>query len=422
MSKKRDLYAFFGPPGAGKTSQAYFLKDRMNIHYVSWGRLSRDIVAGVGPHAKYQKKVLDIMVNDKHFPRGFIRDILISEIKLLQDDKPVLVDGFPRRNAESKDLLKVMDECDLNLSALVRFNISFDALMRRIDRRMYCRTCGRFYNAIRPSKIKGICNFDGTKLEKRMDDNKEKCRNRFDEYLEESLDAYEMLLPHADTSFDVNADQEENMLFSEVLSKLSRGMKKTHRLHIRTADTPLPTEFGVFKLVGYQNQVDYSYHLALVMGDPKGQRNVPTRIHSSCMTGDIFHSRKCDCGEQLAAAMKYVAKKKRGVVIYLLQEGRGINILNKIKAYDLQSKGVDTVDANEALGLPAEMRQYEVVDDILMDLGVKSIDLMTNNPDKFNKLHSLGVIIEKRLPLVIDSQEHSAKYLETKKSRMGHMI
>lgn len=422
MKPKRDLYIFFGPPGAGKTSQAVFLQERMHVHYISWGRISRQIVAGMEKFSHFQKKVQDIMKNDKHFPKGFIKNILIKEIQGLKDSNAVLIDGFPRRKSEAKELLDIIKRCNLNLKALVKFNINFSTLQQRIDGRKYCRTCGRFYNKLRPSLARDVCDFDGTTLEKRWDDDAERGKSRFDEYLEESLGAYHFLVPHAKSSFDANADQEENLLFSEILGKLSRGTKQIHHIMKNVASADLETKYGTFRIIGYQNQIDYTYHLALAMGDLHGERNVPTRIHSSCVTGDIFHSRKCDCGDQLATAMSVISKRRRGLIIYLFQEGRGINILNKIRAYDLQARGYDTVDANETLGFPAELREYDAIDDILADLEVRSIDLMTNNPDKFNKLHSLGIIIENRIPLKVKKYKQNARYMHTKKVRMGHMV
>jgi len=295
-------------------------------------------------------------------------------------------------------------------------------LRKRIEGRMYCGICGRFYNKLRPSLQHGVCDVDGSVLEKRWDDDVEKSKARFEEYLREALEAYSLLIPYAESSFDVDASQEENFLFAEILYKLKQGKKREYQLYKKIASANLPTKYGNFTIVGYQNKVDYSYHLVLIKGGVKGKRNVPVRIHSSCITGDIFGSSKCDCGDQLHRALEYINKKECGVLIYLFQEGRGINILNKIMAYDLQDKGLDTVEANEELKFPPEMREYDMVDDILRDLGIKSIDIITNNPDKFEKLHSLGIIIEERIPMMCKVGKHNKRYIEIKIKKMGHKI
>ncbi len=420
---RRDLYVFFGPPGAGKTCQAHLLEERMRLHYISFGRIIRDIMGGRSKYSDAYSFVEDIVKNEKDFPPGFVEDIIAKEIKNLPNDgHSILIDGFPRRMTEAEALERILDSCDLYLKALVRFNISLEILQRRIARRKYCPLCGRFYNKLRPPRVPGVCDVDGERLVGRWDDDANQQRQRFDEYLGESITAYEYLSQKSELSFDVNADQEENFLFAEILHKLSNGTKTAHCLYERIAIAELPTKFGKFKLVGYQNKIDYTYHLALIKGNVAFKRNVPVRIHSSCITGDIFHSLKCDCGLQLDSAMQLLSRKGFGVLVYLFQEGRGINILNKIKAYGLQQNGYDTVEANEMLGFPAEVRQYHVVSEILKDLHITSIDLITNNPDKMHKLQGSGVIIEQRIPLVCPANKHNEHYLTTKRNKMGHML
>lgn len=174
--------------------------------------------------------------------------------------------------------------------------------------------------------------------------------------------------------------------------------------------------------MAYQSKVNFDVHLAIVKGNVVGKKRVPVRVHSSCMTGDILGSLKCDCGQQLAAALQYIEDRKEGIVLYLLQEGRGINIINKLLAYDLQRKGRDTVQTNEDLGLPSELREYGLVKDMLHDLGVVSINLLTNNPDKINKLIGVGVNVEDRISIEIEPIPENAKYLSTKVEKMGHSI
>jgi GTP cyclohydrolase II len=192
------------------------------------------------------------------------------------------------------------------------------------------------------------------------------------------------------------------------------------------ASTDLPTRFGVFRThvfhaTGERRQVPLE-HLALVYGEVKGGGRVPVRVHSECMTGEVFGSLKCDCREQLDMALAEIARRGAGAVIYLRQEGRGIGLTNKIRAYELQAGGHDTVDANRILGLPDDARSYEMVPTMLDFLGIDSISLMTNNPDKVNKLRELGVHVVERLGVVAEPNAHSAGYLDTKRRRMGHHL
>jgi GTP cyclohydrolase II len=192
------------------------------------------------------------------------------------------------------------------------------------------------------------------------------------------------------------------------------------------ASTDLPTRFGVFRThvfhaTGERRQLPLE-HLALVYGDVSGGSRVPVRVHSECMTGEVFGSLKCDCREQLDMALAEIARRGAGAVIYLRQEGRGIGLTNKIRAYELQADGHDTVDANRILGLPDDARSYEMVPTMLDLLGIDSISLMTNNPDKVNKLRALGVNVVERIGVIVQPNAHSAGYLDTKRRRMGHHL
>jgi 3,4-dihydroxy 2-butanone 4-phosphate synthase/GTP cyclohydrolase II len=198
--------------------------------------------------------------------------------------------------------------------------------------------------------------------------------------------------------------------------------RKHDKLVERVVDTKLPTGFGDFVAVGYRSLVDDKHHVALVKGDVAGKEDVLVRVHSECLTGDVFHSLRCDCGEQLESALSMIEREGEGVLLYLAQEGRGIGLLNKLRAYKLQEDGLDTVDANLKLGLPADLRDYGIGAQILVDLGLSSIRILTNNPKKIRGLEGYGLSVSAQIPIEHMPNPHNEAYMRAKSERMGHTL
>lgn len=212
-----------------------------------------------------------------------------------------------------------------------------------------------------------------------------------------------------------------NIKFTAV-SSLIEYRKRSENLIKRAAEANLPTNHGEFKIVGFENAINGEHHVALIMGDIKPEDEVLVRVHSECLTGDAFGSMKCDCGEQLQAALDMINEAGKGILVYMRQEGRGIGLINKIKAYNLQDKGMDTVEANLALGFAEDLRDYGIGAQILTDLGVSKVKLMTNNPLKLSGLTGYGIEIVERIPIQLNHNERNELYLKTKKDKMGHLL
>ena len=198
--------------------------------------------------------------------------------------------------------------------------------------------------------------------------------------------------------------------------------RKHDKLIERVVETSLPTDYGEFNVVGFCSLVDDKHHIAMVKGEVDGKDDVLVRVHSECLTGDVFHSQRCDCGQQLETALRQIEDAGEGVLLYLAQEGRGIGLLNKLRAYKLQEEGLDTVDANLKLGLPADLRDYGIGAQILVDLGLSTIRLLTNNPKKIVGLEGYGLRVSDQVPIQHDATEHNRDYLRTKKEKLGHLL
>jgi 3,4-dihydroxy 2-butanone 4-phosphate synthase / GTP cyclohydrolase II len=206
------------------------------------------------------------------------------------------------------------------------------------------------------------------------------------------------------------------------VSDLIEHRRRTEKLVERTTAVQLPTAYGEFTAVAYREKLTGKHHVALVRGEVAGAENVLVRVHSECLTGDVFHSLRCDCGEQLEQALARLAEEDCGVLLYMTQEGRGIGLLNKLKAYELQESGLDTVEANLELGLPADAREYGIGNQILADLGLTTIRILTNNPKKLTGIEGFGLTVVEQLPIETDPTDENRRYLKTKRDKLGHRL
>jgi 3,4-dihydroxy 2-butanone 4-phosphate synthase / GTP cyclohydrolase II len=214
---------------------------------------------------------------------------------------------------------------------------------------------------------------------------------------------------------------EHGLKFITVAQIVAYRLQRERLVH-RAVEATIPTPFGDWRIVAYHNDVDGFEHVAMVKGEVEGAEGVLVRMHSECLTGDVFHSMRCDCGEQLDAAMQRIAEEGRGVIVYLRQEGRGIGLVNKLRAYNLQDQGMDTVQANEALGFRPDLRDYGIGAQILVDLGLTSVRFLTNNPKKIVGIDGYGLTVDEQIPLNVAPNPHNSGYLATKRDKLGHLL
>ncbi len=383
MAEKK-LYLIYGPPGSGKTALAEQLAQYYSLELISWGKIIKSNKAAT--------KVNQMRDDTERAKR--IKSIINNRLTKCsqKENNGIVLEGYPHNDVEARDLIEILRKLqNIELEALIVINTTLPQIVERYR--------------------KSDQNIDV-----------EVIKENFYTTFKATDHAISKLQPYSNMFFFVADEPDPMMVFANTLVKINQQTRADHKIYERKASAKLPTRFGTFTITAYISKVDFTYHLALTKGIVRNKQGVLTRIHSSCITGDIFGSYKCDCREQLHNSLKRINQNDEGILIYLFQEGRGINIINKILAYDLQDHGRDTVEANLELGLPAEMRQYKVAQEILKDQEIQSIRLLTNNPDKVRKLSSLGVIIEERVPIEIEPCELNQHYLKTKKDKMNHKL
>lgn len=387
-----------GPLGANKTMYSEAIAKLFNMEPIFWGKI------------KTKSSKNNLVSLRKALSQAF------------KKHSRVIIDGFPTNKAEAYFLLDLSKMIDYSIKCVIQLNISLEKIIENLKNRFICNKCGVFYEDYSPAnKDKKNCPNCGAVLIKYITDKRVVQKNYYD-FFNSVKDISEVLSLYSESYFSVSAEQPKHFVISSIFYKIKNQEKDFYTLYERKSQTKIETRYGIFKIITYLSKIDYKHHLAVIKGNVENKKGVLLRIHSSCVTGDILGSLKCDCGEQLVKSLKIINKLGLGVLIYLYQEGRGINLVNKIDAYNLQRNGADTVEANELLKFPIDMREYIAVKDVLADLKIKSVKILTNNPDKIYKLEELGVIVESRIPLEINPHKYNKKYLSVKKKKMGHKL
>ena len=395
---QKEIYIFVGPPGANKTLYSKTIADFFDALHIAW----RDIKVKTNKENKLKLLENSLM-------NGFG-----------ENDKIVL-SGFPINKEEAQFLLEILNKEKVTIKSIIQLNINLEEAIFNLENRFFCEKCGFVYRGDSHIVKGNFCSNCGSAMLKNKVD-REDIKNEYYAFFESVTDATRILSPISESYFSVSADQPKHFVISSIFEKIKSHEKSIQTIYERKSSSKLNTKLGSFDIIAYLSKIHYTTGLAIIKGDIENKKGVLLRVHSSCITGDIFGSLFCDCGDQLAEALSIIEKNKQGLLIYLFQEGRGINIINKIDAYSLQRKGADTVDANEMLGFPIEMREYTAVRDILNDLKIKSVKILTNNLEKMMELEELGVIVEGRVSLEIKPRKDNKRYLSTKQKRMGHEL
>jgi GTP cyclohydrolase II len=371
VNNMKKIVLLLGPPYSGKSKLSIKIANILDGEVVSWA----EVVHSAGGST-------DDMP-DKIYNKA---QKMFKAAMLSAKSETVILTGYALHVNEAEEICQWAKNGEIEIIAIARINITLEALLERNKTISHLKAINNYYL-----------------------------------WRHNTKDIDKIFTAEAHSQFELDGDASVDEMLVDFLSGLSTQLKPS-TIYVKEASTSLKTSYGEFILNVYQSKIDFSYHLALIKGDVRGQKGVLARVHSSCITGDILYSKHCDCGEQLRLALELIGKEKKGVLFYLFQEGRGINIINKIKAYDLQNRGLDTVEANLALGLPSEMREYEIIRDIVNDLGIESIKLLTNNPEKGRKLRKLGVSIDEMVKHEVPYNDINKRYLKIKQVKMHHRI
>lgn len=410
-----------GPPASGKSTQGRLLSSRAGFEYISWGGISRLLKKG---NTALGSRLRECDRECQPHPAREISEHLINHFIMPAElaGKSWIIDGFPRSLAEFEAFEDLLRTQLLSLSHVVILSLNEETSLSRARGRRICPECDATFSE---EDDLDVCPRDGADLQTRSDDSL--IRERLEFYCEDTLPLICYLTttqPRAAKT--IEAESDTHTVFRSISDHL--GIDKLGQNSWRgswsdlVASAKLPTEYGMLQVLAFEHRLSKDTHLALVSGNPLGGYRIPVRIHSSCITGDIFQSKKCECGSQLDLALKYICEKDSGVLIYLFQEGRGIGIVNKLRAYRLQELGADTVEANRALLLPDDARTYEVAVDIIRFSGALSIELLTNNPSKVANLLTLGVNVVSAIPLKAEYGWECTNYMQTKREKMGHVF